>query len=69
MNEFGCIALILEGVIEEGIAHANQAFLSLIDLIPELLEPHPVIRVASLRDIVSQELVHDIDVVDNVQDE
>ena len=69
MNKFGCVTLILESVIKEGIAHANQALLSLIKLVPELLEPHPIIWVASLCDIVSQQLVHNIDIVDDVQDE
>ena len=70
MDELRGIALILEGVIEEGIAHANQALLfGTIKIVAELLIPHPVTSIARLYDSVIEELLHDIDVVDNIQDQ
>jgi hypothetical protein len=70
MDEFGCIALILESVVEESVAHADQTLLrSLVNSIPELLEPHPVVRVASLSDAVLKQLVNNVDVVNDVQNE
>lgn len=69
MHELGGVALVFESVIEEGVTHANHALLATIELVSELFEPHPVVGVASLRDLVLQELIHHIDVVDDVQDE
>ena len=55
MHELRCVALIFEGVVEEGVAHADETLLGArIYLIAELLIPHPVVRVATLRDLVSQ---------------
>ena len=55
MHEFRCVSLVFECVVKECIAHANHALLgSSLNLVLELLEPHPVVRVARLRDVVFQ---------------
>lgn len=70
MHKLGCIALILEGVFEEGVAHTDHALLgAAIYVVAQLLEPHPVVGVARLHDLVCQKLVHNIDVVNDVEDQ
>ena len=47
MDEFRRIALVLEGVVKEGVTHAYQAVLrSTVKLVAQLLEPHPVVWIA-----------------------
>ena len=70
MHKLGCVALVLEGVVEEGVAHADETLLAAgVELIAQLLVPHPVVGVARGCDLVAQELVHHVDVVDDVEDQ
>ena len=72
VDEFGRVALVLEGVVEECVAHAYLALVALldVDVILELLEPHPVVDVLRLQNLlVLEQLLHHIDVVDDVEDE
>lgn len=70
MHQLGCVSLVLKRVIEESITHAHHALLvAPFKVIPELLEPHPVVWLARLRDLVLQKLVNHVDVVDDVKDE
>jgi hypothetical protein len=41
----------------------------LVDVVPQLLVPHPVVGLASLDDLVSEQLVNNIDVVDDIKDQ
>lgn len=53
MHKLRSVALVLKSVIKEGVAHANHALLgAAIKLVSELFEPHPVIGVARLSDLV-----------------
>ena len=52
MDKLRSVALILKGVVEEGIAHADLALAVPVHLVAQLLEPHPVIGVLGLRDLV-----------------
>ena len=71
------IALILEGVIEKGVAHANLGRLlllrqlrSLINMIFELLIPHPIVGVLTGHDtLILCQLVNDINVMKDIQNE
>ena len=70
MHQLGSISLILKSVVKESIAHANHALLGTsIDVVSQLLEPHPIIGIFGLSDAIFEELVDDIDVVNDVQNE
>lgn len=70
MHKFRCVALVLKSVVKERITHAHKTpLISAIELVSELLVPHPVIRLAGLHDLVFQQLVNNVDVVNNVQDQ
>lgn len=71
MDELGSIALVLEGVVEEGISHADFGELGAwLDCVLQLLLPHPVARVLARHyALVPKQLVDDVDVVNDVQDE
>lgn len=77
MHELWRIALILKGIIEKGVAHANLGGLillcqlrSLINMIFELLIPHPIVGVLTGDDtLILCQLVNNIDVVKDVQNE
>lgn len=70
MSELTCIALILIRVIEESITHAHHALITLtsFNLVPKLLEPHPVVRVLRADDPICQQLVHHVNIVQDVDD-
>ncbi len=57
MHKLRSIALILEGVIELGIAHPHDSGLIAGHIIAELLLPTPVVGAASL---LSQQVVDDL---------
>lgn len=50
MDKLGSISLILISVIEEGVAHANLGNVLVVDLVPELFEPLPVVGVRTVHD-------------------
>ena len=68
VDEFGCVALILIRVVKERIAHAHLQVLP-IEGVPELFVPHPVIGLPGLHNAVSEKLIDNRDVVDDVEDE
>jgi hypothetical protein len=65
------IALILKGIIEKGIAHADLGHLrSLVDVIFELLIPHPIIGILTGHDaLILCQLINNIDIVKDVENE
>jgi hypothetical protein len=69
MHEFWGVALVLKGVVEEGVTHTNFALLSLlnINVILELLKPHPIVDILRLNDTIFSELLDNIDIVDYVK--
>jgi hypothetical protein len=71
VHELGSVALILECVIEEGITHSYFALLTClnIDVVLELLEPHPIVDVHRLHDRVFDKLINYIHAVDDVKNE
>ena len=71
VDELGSVALVLEGVVEEGISHADLGELGArLDGVLQLFLPHPVARVLARHyALVPKELVDDVDVVNDVQDE
>jgi len=70
MNKLGSVTLVLECVVKEGVTHANKALLcASIELVSELLEPHPVVGVARLGYLIPQQLVYHVNVVDYIQNQ
>ena len=67
MNELSGISLILEGIVKEGIAHADHGLLFFADVVLELLVPHPVLRVLRRRNLVRAQLLYHFYVVDDVK--
>ena len=69
MNQLGRISLVFKRVVKEGVAHAHHALLcAWVYVVPQLLEPHPVVWLTRLDNAINEQLVNNIDVVDNVQD-
>ena len=68
MHELGCVALVLVGIIEKGIAHANQSgrVVRRLKRIAELLVPHPVGRLFSLNNVIGKQVVNNRNVVNDV---
>lgn len=68
MDQLLGISLVFERVIKESICHAYQSLTtSPINGVSQLLEPHPIIGILSLRDLVIHQSVHNFNVVDDVQ--
>lgn len=69
MHQLRCISLVFKCVVKEGVAHSHHAlFFPWIDVVPQLLEPHPVVWLTRLDNAISEQLVYNIDVVDDVKD-
>jgi len=65
VDEFGCIALILIGVVKESVTHTNQGGL-ILESVSELLVPHPVVRVLRLDDLVIHKVINNLDIMNDV---
>lgn len=68
MHKFGGISLVLVSVIEEGITHTYSSSLRLCS-VPQLLKPHPIVRLLRLNDLVVQQIISHLNVVNDVKDQ
>ena len=67
MDQFWSISLVLERVVKERIAQTNHALpIVLVDVVFELLVPHPV---SGLPGLIFDELFNDINVMNDIKDE
>jgi len=68
--EFGSVTLILKGVVKECVTHSYLALLTLldIDIVFQLLEPHPIIDIHALHDWILKQMIYNFDIVDNIKD-
>ena len=68
MYKFRSIALILISIVKESIAHADLANLVFgINMVLQLFEPHPVIRVLSAHDVILSQLFDHINIMNDIQ--
>lgn len=70
MDKLRSISLILIGIVKECIAHTNlwSIFFDVHEIL-KLLEPHPIIRILRVNNLILQKLIHNINVMNNVKDQ